>query len=348
MSKENKKILIIGVNGFIGNRLTEMLLEQTHYTIYGFDLFDNNLENCLENPRFHFTKGDVTIDQDWIESHVEKCDVVLPLAAIATPATYVSDPLRIFELDFESNLAVIRLAAKYHTRIIFPSTSEVYGMCQDEAFDEETSPFITGPTNKSRWIYSCSKQLLDRVIHAYGEHEGLNYTLFRPFNWYGPKLDNIHNKKAGGSRALTQFLGNILRGEPIKLVDGGQQRRTFCYLDDGVQGIVKMIVNKDDKASNQIINLGNPQENASIREFAEQLLEVFAALPQHAHFAKNTKLVDISSEDYYGKGYQDVNARVPAIAQAKKLIDWTPTTNLKSGLEKTVAYYIKEFDVVEL
>ena len=117
------------------------------------------------------------------------------LVAVATPATYVQNPLRVFELDFEANLAVIRLCVKYGKRVIFPSTSEVYGMSQDTEFDEEATHFVLGPTQKQRWIYSCSKQLLDRVIYAYGEQDKLPYTLFRPFNWIGAKQDDILNPR---------------------------------------------------------------------------------------------------------------------------------------------------------
>ncbi len=131
--------------------------------------------------------------------------------AIATPATYVIDPLRVFELDFEANLDIVRKCVRYKKRVLFPSTSEVYGMSTDREFDEETSNFVLGPINKQRWIYACSKQLMDRVIHAYGMKQGLKYTLFRPFNWVGPKLDNILEPKEGSSRVLTQFIGNILR-----------------------------------------------------------------------------------------------------------------------------------------
>lgn len=94
---------------------------------------------------------------------------MLPLVAIATPIEYTRNPLRVFELDFEENLKIIRYCVKYHKRIIFPSTSEVYGMCTDNVFDEDSSNLIVGPVNKPRWIYSVSKRLLDRVIWAYGE-----------------------------------------------------------------------------------------------------------------------------------------------------------------------------------
>ena len=120
----------------------------------------------------------------------KKCDVVLPLVAIATPASYTREPLRVFELDFEANLDIVRKCVRYGKRVLFPSTSEVYGMSSDASFDEENSNLVLGPIHKQRWIYSCSKQLLDRVIYAYGQQQGLHFTLFRPFNWIGPKLDD--------------------------------------------------------------------------------------------------------------------------------------------------------------
>ena len=151
------KVLILGVNGFIGNALTRRILETTDWEVYGLDMSDNKLEHSIGHPRFHFLEGDITINKEWIEYNIKKCDVVLPLVAIATPVTYVKDPLRVFELDFEENLKIIRQCAKYNKRVIFPSTSEVYGMSPDREFDEETSPLMLGPINKERWIYSCAK-----------------------------------------------------------------------------------------------------------------------------------------------------------------------------------------------
>ena len=180
------KVLILGVNGFIGNALTHRIITTTDWHVYGMDLSASKLEHSLGHSQFHFLEGDITINKEWIEYHVKKCDVILPLVAIATPATYVKDPLRVFELDFEENLRIVR------RRLVFPSTSEVYGMCPDPEFDEDTSPLVYGPINKQRWIYACSKQLMDRVIAAYGQQVGLRYTCFRPFNWIGPKLDDIY------------------------------------------------------------------------------------------------------------------------------------------------------------
>ena len=191
------KILILGANGFIGNCLTQNILSRTSWEVYGLDRDDHKLSESLNHPRFHFFKGDMFSHMDWINDHIQKCDVVLPLVAIANPALYVKDPLRVFHLDFEANLDVIKLCVKHKKRIIFPSTSEVYGMSHDKEFDEETTNLVLGPIHKQRWIYSCSKQLLDRVIYAYGIHENLDYTLFRPFNWLGPKMDDVFSEKEG-------------------------------------------------------------------------------------------------------------------------------------------------------
>ena len=189
------KVLILGANGFIGSSLTHAILKKKDWEVYGMDVGDHKLGDSLGNPRFKFVEGDVMISHEWIEYHVKKCDAVIPLVAIANPAQYVKDPLRVFELDFESNLAVVRQCAKYRKRIIFPSTSEVYGMSPDRELDEATTNMVYGPIDKQRWIYACSKQLLDRVIYAYGVRDNIDYTLFRPFNWIGPKLDNVFEQK---------------------------------------------------------------------------------------------------------------------------------------------------------
>src|SRR3990172_8280969 len=203
-------LLILGVNGFIGHHLSKKLLATTGWEIYGMDMRSDRLASELEHERFHFFEGDLTINHEWIEYHIKKCDVILPLVAIATPATYVTDPLAVFELDFEANLEVVRACVKYNKRVVFPSTSEVYGMSEDENFHPYESKLVLGPIAKPRWIYACAKQLLDRVIAAYGQQQGLKYTLFRPFNWIGSGLDSLHAQKEGSSRVVTQFLGHIV------------------------------------------------------------------------------------------------------------------------------------------
>jgi len=327
-----KKLCILGVNGFIGHHLSQRILKDTGWEVFGMDMSSDRVADLLEHERFHFFEGDITINKEWIEYHIRKCDVVLPLVAIATPATYVREPLKVFELDFEANLPIVRSCVKYGKRILFPSTSEVYGMCRDERFDPYASELVLGPIDKQRWIYSCSKQLMDRVIWAYGSMGSLDFTLFRPFNWIGAGLDSIHTAKEGSSRVITQFLGHIVRGEPIKLVDGGAQKRAFTYIDDGISALMKIIENRDRVASGQIYNIGNPDNNYSVREVAGMMLDLAKSYPEYRTSAAKVKLVEVGSGEYYGKGYQDVQNRVPAIENTKKDLAWAPKVDMQGAL----------------
>ena len=328
-----KKVLILGVNGFIGHHLSKRIIATTDWEIYGMDMQTDRITDLLAEPRFHFFEGDITINKEWIEYHVKKCDTVLPLVAIATPATYVREPLRVFELDFEANLPIVRACVRYKKRIIFPSTSEVYGMCRDGEFDPEQSELILGPINKPRWIYSCAKQLMDRVIHAYAMQEGLDYTLFRPFNWIGAGLDSINTPKEGSSRVITQFLGHIVRGEPIKLVDGGTQKRAFTYIDDGIDALMKIIANEKNIATGNIYNIGNPKNNFSVRELATMMLDLAKQYSEYRGSAAKVQLVETTAADYYGKGYQDVQNRVPKITNTCLDLDWQPRVTMEDALK---------------
>jgi len=328
-----KKLLVLGVNGFIGHHLSKRVLETTDWELYGMDMQTDRVEDVLEHPRFRFFEGDITINKEWIEYHIRKCDTVIPLVAIATPATYVREPLRVFELDFEANLPIVRAAVKHRKHLVFPSTSEVYGMCGDREFDPELSPLVYGPIGKPRWIYACAKQLMDRVIHAYGMKERLDYTLFRPFNWIGSGLDNLNAAKEGSSRVITQFFGHIVRGEPIMLVDGGRQKRAFTYVDDGIDALMKIIDNRRGIATRKIYNVGNPKNNYSVRELAKMMVELALEYPEYRASAKKVKLKSTTATDYYGTGYQDVQNRVPKITQTMKDLGWKPRVDMQRALK---------------
>jgi UDP-4-amino-4-deoxy-L-arabinose formyltransferase/UDP-glucuronic acid dehydrogenase (UDP-4-keto-hexauronic acid decarboxylating) len=345
--KRRTRVLILGVNGFIGNHLTERLLRDDNFEIFGLDIGTDAISRFLDNPRFHFVEGDISIHSEWIEYHIKKCDVVLPLVAIATPIEYTRNPLRVFELDFEENLKIIRDCVKYQKRIIFPSTSEVYGMCTDKNFDEDTSNLVVGPINKQRWIYSVSKQLLDRVIWAYGEKEGLRFTLFRPFNWMGPRLDNLNAARIGSSRAITQLILNLVEGSPIKLIEGGKQKRCFTDISDGIEALFRIIENKDERCNGQIINIGNPENEASIKELAEMLLASFERHPLRSNFPPFAGFRDVESSSYYGKGYQDVEHRKPNIRNAYRCLNWQPVVDMQQTVDDTLDFFLRTVEVTE-
>jgi nucleoside-diphosphate-sugar epimerase len=333
------KVLILGVNGFIGHHLSRRIIDATDWQVYGMDMHADRVRSLLDHERFRFFEGDITINREWVEYHVKKCDVVLPLVAIATPATYVKDPLAVFELDFEANVPIFRACVRYRKRVLFPSTSEVYGMSTDAQFHPYESNLVLGPIAKPRWIYSCSKQLLDRVIAAYGQQHGLEYTLFRPFNWIGAGLDSLHTPKEGSSRVVTQFLGHIARGEPIKLVDGGRQRRSFTDVSDGVAALMRIIENREGRAAGKIYNIGNPANDLSVRELAELMLEIAREFPEYQRGAERVQLVEVSSGAYYGQGYQDIQTRVPWIENTKQELDWAPQVPVREALRRIFEAY---------
>jgi nucleoside-diphosphate-sugar epimerase len=337
----SQKVVILGANGFIGSALTAAILKTRDWEVFGIDLSDHKLGDLTASPRFKFVEGDITINKEWVEYHIKKSDVVVPLVAIANPAQYVTDPLRVFELDFEANLEIVRQCVKYKKRLIFPSTSELYGMSTDSVLDEETSPLVYGPVNKQRWIYAASKQLLDRVIFAYGVRDNFDYTLFRPFNFIGPNLDNVDEPKEGSSRVFTQFLSSIMYRKPIKLVDGGEQKRSFTYIDDAMECLMRIIDNKDGVASRRIFNIGNPGNLASIRELAEMMIAVAAEFPQLRERAQSTPIEAVTSAKYYGKYYQDIQLRVPAIEAVREAFNWTPSTDLRESIRRTIDYYVR-------
>jgi len=339
---KKQSVLILGVNGFIGNALSQRLLESGKYEVHGMDLRSNYIQHLIEEPDFHFEEGDISIHGEWLEYHIKKCDIVVPLVAIATPIEYTRNPLRVFELDFEENLRVVRYCVKYGKRIIFPSTSEVYGMCDEEDFDEDNSRLILGPIRMQRWIYSCSKQLLDRVIWAYGQKEGLKFTLFRPFNWIGPKLDSLTSARIGSSRAITQLILNLVEGTPIQLIDGGEQKRCFTDVSEGVECLYRIIENAGGCCDGEVINIGNPNNELSIKGLAEMLLAQFNQHPLRSEFPPFAGFQETESGRYYGAGYQDLEHRRPSIRKARRLLQWEPVITVDESVARTLDYFLRD------
>lgn len=340
--KKRRTVLVFGANGFIGQHLVRGILNEKDWYVIASDLKDNNLRAYRGNPRFEFHKGTI-INKPLIKKLVSRADVVVPLAGIATPKTYILDPLRVFEIDFEANLAIVRMCVDAKKRVIWPSTSEVYGMSSDREFHPDESNLVTGPINKMRWIYSTSKQMMDRVVFAYGRDRGLDFTLIRPFNWIGYGQDNIHDTE-GNARLVTQFLGNILRGENLKLVDGGTNRRSFTYIDDAIHALIKIIENKNDITTGKIYNIGNPKNNHSIRDVAEIAFELAPSYPYFRDRIQDVKIVDITAKKHYGEGYQDMINRTPYIRNTQRDLEWNPKVNLRQALKGIFAAYVDELN----
>ena len=328
------KILLLGANGFIGSHLARRIVSDTNWQITGFDIRDERINRYGINIRFK--KGDIFREHKWLDAEIRKCDVVIPLIAVATPRSYLRDPVFVYELDFEQNISIVKACASYGKRIIFPSSSEVYGFNDDEVFAEDNSNFVTGPVNKQRWIYANCKQLLDRVIWAYGQRDGLQFSIFRPFNWVGPDLDDIFNTEEGASRVITQFIANTLQNRSLKLVDGGNQKRCFTWIDDGIDCLMDIIENRNGVADGQIINIGSPANNCSIRYIAEYFV---SWLKDNRRDLITPKLEIADSQKFYGNGYQDLKNRVPSIAKAQALFLWQPKVGIEKLLDNILIHY---------
>nr|BET44796.1 MAG: bifunctional UDP-4-amino-4-deoxy-L-arabinose formyltransferase/UDP-glucuronic acid oxidase ArnA [Candidatus Aschnera chinzeii] len=343
----SKKILILGVNGFIGSHLAERLLLHGSYKIYGIDIDDSNIlrfnnSNIFKNKKdFFFIKNNIVYNQELLEFYIKKCDIILPLIAIATPKQYITNPLKVFQIDFEENLKIIKLCVKYNKYVIFPSTSEVYGMCNDNEFDEYKSQLIVGPIHKERWIYSVSKQLLDRIIWSYGMNKKLKFTIFRPFNWIGPRLDTLSSAKIGNARVITQIIYNLINGLPITLVDGGLQKRCFTDIRDGIKALINIIEHKNQQCYGEIINIGNPFNNFSIIEIANMLVNTFKKHKLKKYFPNFAGFKNIEGSKYYGVGYQDIKHRIPNINNARHLLFWEPTIDIQDTINEILDFFLE-------
>uniref|UniRef100_A0A2P2LF45 UDP-D-apiose/UDP-D-xylose synthase 2 n=2 Tax=Rhizophora mucronata TaxID=61149 RepID=A0A2P2LF45_RHIMU len=212
---------------------------------------------------------------------------------------------------------------------------------QDSAFyilKEDTSPCIFGSIEKQRWSYACAKQLIERLIYAEGAENGLQFTIVRPFNWIGPRMDfipGVDGPSEGVPRVLACFSNALLRHEPLKLVDGGQSQRTFVYIKDAIEAVLLMIENPD-RANGQIFNVGNPHNEVTVRQLAEMMTEVYSKISGEPPLDVPT--IDISSKEFYGEGYDDSDKRIPDMTIINRQLGWNPKTSIWDLLDSTLTY----------
>ena len=350
------KVLSLGAGGFIGTHLTHRLLSEGHQVV-GVDIHDDKLQDILDHPGLRFIQQDIR-QLSWdLDPLVKDADVVIDLIAYANPGLYIKMPLEVFRLNFTENLKIAEACLKYKKRLVQFSTCEVYGRTvstvlngdlpngddpRHAIFSEDSSVFILGPVEKHRWIYACAKQLLERVIHAYGLEHDFNYTIIRPFNFIGPKIDYLLNETDGIPRVFSFFMEALISGTAMKLVDGGHQRRCYTYIDDAVECIYRIVENRNGVCDREIFNIGTPVNEVSIRQLAELMQEIYVekfwdrqrSLPA---------IVEIAAEQFYGKGYEDSDRRIPDITKARTLLGWEPRWAMRDLLENTMRYYITDY-----
>jgi UDP-apiose/xylose synthase len=350
------KVLSLGAGGFIGTHLTHRLLSEGHQVV-GVDIYDDKLQDILDHPGLRFIQQDIRQSAWDLEPLVKDADVVIDLIAYANPGLYVKMPLEVFRLNFTENLKIAEACLKYKKRLVQFSTCEVYGRTvstvlngdlpngddpRHAIFSEDTSVFILGPVEKHRWIYACAKQLLERVIHAYGLEHDFNYTIIRPFNFIGPKIDYLLNETDGIPRVFSFFMEALISGTTMKLVDGGHQRRCYTYIDDAVECIYRIVENRGGVCDREIFNIGTPVNEVSIRQLAELMQEIYVE-KFWDHQRSLPAIVEVAAEQFYGKGYEDSDRRIPDITKARTLLDWEPRWAMRNLLETTMRYYITDY-----
>ena len=272
-------ILLLGAGGFIGSHLVEHLVARGEHTVTGVDITDEKLAG-ISSRRFTFHQSDIRSPDRAIERLIAKSDLVVDLVAYANPSMYVSSPLEVFELNFDVNLGIARLCLKHHKRLIQYSSAEVYGKAgADTACREEATDSIFGPVTKSRWIYATAKLLLERVLHAYGETGDLEYTIVRPFNFIGTRIDYLVPAGAiGGPRVFPHFMSALLTRGPIRLVNGGNVHRAFLHIDDANDAF-QTLLDHPNETRNRVFNIGNPANNLTIRDLAFVMIDLYRELP---------------------------------------------------------------------
>jgi len=346
-------ILSLGAGGFIGSHLSRRLLADGH-ALVGLDTHSDKFEDVLSHDRMTFLEKDIRGHDVDLDKLVREADLVIDLIAYANPGIYVERPLDVFSLNFTENMRITEACVRQGRRLIQFSSCEVYGKTpvallrgdlpdpENPAyatFTEETSHFILGPLDKHRWIYACAKQLLERVLHAYGLEGKLRYTIIRPFNFIGPGIDYLPSEAPGIPRVFSFFMEALLRGTPMPLVDGGHHRRCYCYIDDAVDCLSRIIVNPGGVCDGQVFNVGAPGNEISIRDLAGLMRQTFAE-KFAGPYDRLPETEDVPAERFYGRGYDDSDRRIPDISKARALLGWEPRTGLREMLEKTMAYYV--------
>jgi UDP-apiose/xylose synthase len=334
-------ILVLGAGGFIGSHMVEHLVRRDEHQVVALDVTEEKLSN-VDPLAFTFHRADIRTAGPLVDKLIAEADVVVDLVAYANPSMYVSSPLEVFELNFLQNLEIARACARHGARLIQYSSAEIYGKAMPgvTAFREDDSDSVFGPVHRQRWIYATGKLLLERVLYAMGADADLDYTIVRPFNFLGPRIDYLVGPHAvGGPRVFPHFMSALLSGGPIRLVDGGEVHRTFLNIADANQAF-QLLLDRPEETRRNIYNVGNPDNNITIRDLASLMISIYESLTGRP---AQSGVEHITGEAFYGAGYEDGDRLPPDVSKLGGL-GWTPRHDLRSTLTETMQYYLAECD----
>jgi len=333
-------ILILGAGGFIGSHMVEHLVRRGEHAVIALDVTDEKLAG-IDRRGFTFRQADIRAAGPLVDRLVADADLVVDLIAYANPSMYVTSPLEVFELNFLQNLEIAKRCSRHGKRLIQYSSAEVYGKAAPgaDACREDDTDSVFGPVHRQRWIYATGKLLLERVLYAMGTEGELDYTIVRPFNFLGPRIDYLVEPcSTGGPRVFPHFMSALLTGGPIRLVNGGHVHRTFLNIADANDAF-QVLLDNPTATRNAIFNVGNPSNNVTIRELAALMLATYQELTGSP---APSVIEEMSGEEFYGAGYEDGDRLPPDVSRLASL-GWSPRHDLRSTLAQTMRYYLDTY-----
>ena len=338
-------LAVLGAGGFIGSHLVPALALRPGAHVLAVDV--NFAKLPLRLAGVERVRASIT-DPGVLDEVTARAELVISLTAVCNPAQYNTRPIEVIDASYTDLVPLVKLCAERGRRLIHLSTCEVYGRRAlttngrpSRRMDEDATALCLGPVHRERWTYAAAKQLLERVIWAYGQHHGLRFTVVRPFNVIGPRMDFIPGVDGEGiPRVLAAFMHALLTGDDLVLVDGGRQRRSFLYVDEFVDALLR-IIDRPEACRGQIINLGNDKNDVSIRALARHMVAAYRAQRPKA---ATPRLRTQTAADFYGEGYDDSSVRIPAMGKAARLLDWRPLMPLARMLPPIVADYLARYE----
>lgn len=308
-----KRILVTGGAGFLGSHLCDRLIEQGHDVICLDNFFTGNKQNIihlLDSPYFELVRHDVTMP------FYAEVDEIYNLACPASPVHYQYNAIKTIKTSVMGAINMLGLAKRVKAKILQASTSEVYGDPEVHPQSEEYWGHVNPIGQRS--CYDEGKRCAESLFMNYHDQNNVRIKLMRIFNTYGPRMD------ANDGRVVSNFIVQALKGEDITIYGKGDQTRSFCFVDDNINGMMKLMNSSDDITGP--INIGNPGE-FTIKELAEKVIEITGS---------KSKLV------YRPLPSDDPMQRKPNIEKAQSILGWEPTIKLEDGLVKTIAYFDAE------
>jgi UDP-glucose 4-epimerase len=320
MQKSPDTVMVTGAAGFVGSHLVERLLGMGR-TVHGLDIAPlaeaRNLAAVRDHPRFHYLQGDIR-DRATIEAFFRpEAAVLYHLASVVGVRRYMEDPLSLIDIAIIGTRHLIALSVEHEVRILFTSTSEVYGRNPAVPWKEDGDR-VLGATSVDRWSYAASKGVCEQMLYGVHRRTGLPFSIVRFFNVYGPRQTPIY--------VVSQTVQRVLNGVRPDLYDGGAQTRCLTYVEDAIEGVIAAATKPE--AVGEVFNIGNSTEN-TMAEVVRMVLDAAGS---------DLEPVAVDTREKYGAVYEDIGRRVPAVEKAARVLGWKATTGARDGIARTVAW----------